>query len=96
MSRSFKKNPIAKDIGFAQAGKTYANRRVRRNDDSAASRGMYKKIYNSWAIHDYISYCSKEQAIAQYRKRENEEYFRKYFPTLESFLECWEKGYRRK
>lgn len=68
MSRSCKKTPIIKDN---RRGRRYfkrlANKRVRR-ESILVSGNYYKKVYNSWDIYDYVSYCSKEQYVEMVRK----------------------------
>jgi len=55
MSRSYKKNPIIKDGRSGRTGKKFANKKVRRYKGEIQDRKAYKKLYESWDIHDYIS-----------------------------------------
>jgi len=102
MSRSYKKNPIIKDNGKGKKDmKAIANRAVRRklNDPEyeIADGKAYKKEFESWNIADYVARWTKEEAIAEYDKRcVEEDGFRKEWPTLESWLNFWEKCMRRK
>ena len=97
MSRSFKKTPISKDNEKSSArNKALANRAFRRRNKSTLyQRKTYKKCYDSWEIHDYVSLYTKEQAIEDYFRHQRR-YIRIGYPTLESWLNYWEKCYRRK
>jgi hypothetical protein len=55
MSRSFKKNPVVTDGDSGKVGKRFAKRKVRRYKDTISNGKMYRKIYESWDIHDYTS-----------------------------------------
>lgn len=56
MSRSYKKTPILKYAPRkGKWGKKYANDTVR-NCKDVGNFGSYKKHYESWDIHDCISY----------------------------------------
>lgn len=99
MSRSYRKHPIVKDGGRSKKeDRTLANRIVRRKlnnlDYEIADGKAYKKEFESWNIADYISMWTKEEAIKEY---ERDEYIdKKRFPTLESWLNFWEKCMHRK
>ena len=105
MSRSYKKRPFVKDneAGSKQA-KRLANRNIRRklkNPEFDAGNGNhYKKMTESWEIHDYVQYWPREQAIATYesrmRNREEWEWFFESYPTLGSWLKYWESVAKRK
>lgn len=106
MSRSYKKTPISKfcpkDASFE---KRLANKRVRR-DRSLYKRKAYKKLYNSWEIHDYVERYTKQDAkkyykeiISEYSVKKDSFYLRSFlkkYPTEEVFLMEWDKGFRRK
>ena len=56
MSRSYKKNPCAKDNGDKKALKQIANRTVRRRvkmDEDMPARLQHKKMTESWDITDF-------------------------------------------
>ena len=94
MSRSVKKNPVIKDNGKSKkAQKTHANRIVRRKlkdpEFDIADGKAYKKEFESWNIADYVSRWTKEDAIKLYN--EDRLVDRRKFPTLEKWLEYWEK-----
>lgn len=59
MSRSYKKTPIYQDQPFKKFGKKYANKAVRLylKDNELASGKSYRKVYETWEIRDYKSYC---------------------------------------
>ena len=100
MSRSYKKNPVAKETGDKKSRKQIANRRVRRrikdNEDMPA-RLQHKKMTESWDITDYKTSMTREEAIIWYNESRNKsEKFKKRFPTLEKWLKYWDKCYRRK
>lgn len=101
MSRSYKKNPCAKDNGDKKAMKQIANRTVRRRvkmDEDMPARLQHKKMTESWDITDYKSRMTREEAIQWYNddSKHKSEKFKKRFPTLEKWLKYWDKCYRRK
>lgn len=55
MSRSYKKTPIVKDGHSGKFGKKVANRKVRHYKGTIASGKSYRKIYESWDIHDFVN-----------------------------------------
>ena len=101
MSRSYKKNPVAKDSSD-RTMKRIANRTVRRrvkDDDDMPARIQHKKMTESWMISDYKSRMTREEAIEWYNEkmeRHASERFKKRYPTLEAWLKYWEKCYVRK
>lgn len=104
MSRSYKKNPYVTDhnLHTTKEKKRIANRRVRRrlkNDEDIPARLQHKKMTESWDICDYKWRMTREEAIQWYKYYSNYEassYFKERYPTLEAWLEYWEKCYRRK
>lgn len=101
MSRSYKKTPITKDGHSGKFGKKVANRKVRQYKGDLADGKSYRKIYESWDIHDMIiryplsqlriEQESEEKAIEnngvpEYRKN------RRYYMTEHR----WAKHYKRK
>lgn len=67
MSRSYKKHPVAPDkVGYNS--KRLANRKVRRsvNRGEELLKGKsYRKLYDSWDIHDYIEYGDSFETFYQ-------------------------------
>ncbi|MDO4501397.1 MAG: hypothetical protein Q4B60_09050 [Erysipelotrichaceae bacterium] len=59
MSRSFKHTPIYKykDNSNAKRAANKAVRRYYKGEERLPKGNEYKKIYDSWFINDYISYC---------------------------------------
>ena len=92
MSRSYKRIPICKDNGKGhKEAKRLANKRFRRsNIDAISKSNFYKKYSESYDIADYICYWPKERAINEYQNGFNE-YLKAKYPTLDSFLQYWEK-----
>ena len=105
MSRSYKKTPIIKDNGRSKkVQKRFANRRVRnyiKHNDIGKGK-QYRKLFDSWEIADYVSRWTKEDAIRDYNSVMKgapsyaKDYYLENFPTLESFLEFWERSMRKK
>ena len=105
MSRSYKKNPYVTDHSQGtKSMKRIANRTVRRRlkeDEDMPARLKHKKMTESWDICDYKWRTTREEAIQWYYEMMNRndyrsEYWKKYYPTLESYLNYWEKCHRRK
>lgn len=96
MSRSYKKTPIVKDHDSGKGGKKWANRKVRNYKREIANGKSYRKIFNSWDIHDSIHRYS----FAEFQmKREAEEKTilnggkaRRYVMEEQK----WKKYYKRK
>ena len=102
MSRSYRKNPIVKDNGKSKKEmKSLANRKVRRKlndpDFNMADGKAYKKEFESWDIADFISRWTKEDAINEYESKSKKyRWFKEEWPTLEDYLNYWEKTMHRK
>lgn len=60
VSRSYKHSPWSKDgsPGWRRFAKRLANRTVRKARD-VPNGGAYRKVFQSYDIYDYISYCPK-------------------------------------
>lgn len=69
MSRSFKRTPIVKDHRSGKPGKKFANRKVRRCKEHIANGKAYKKVFNSWDIHDVII----RYTWSQFKRRQESE-----------------------
>lgn len=112
ISRSYKHNPVYTDghAGSTKESKRFANKKVRHTDfDELPRKGNgYKKVFESYDIHDYISYYTKQQWIDHYEKRRKEyengvglycfgvKLQNDETEILEDSLKDWEKSYRRK
>lgn len=116
MSRSYKRIPICKDnnrAGAAKTAKHFANSKVRKYQDediAVHTRSFFKKISDSYDIHDYISYWTKEDAISTLTRKWREEeihqtlqksgssgYYHNHYPTLENCIQrCWYNSCKRK
>lgn len=113
MSRSYKKNPICKDsTKSSKKNKQIANRIVRRryknaqNEIDTNARGSYKKMYESWDIHDYITRWTERDAVESWNEEKThamslsipvEQYgWHKKFGTLENYLKWWKRTYYKK
>ena len=91
MSRSYKKVPIAKDRRCGKDMKKFANKKVRRTNE-LINGGTYKKVFDQWEIHDYVSRWTKEEAIEHYNKNKDKSWFSKRYSSLDDFLN---KVYKR-
>ena len=94
MSRSYKHNPVYTDYcrKTTKIMKRYASHKIRRTLDIPNGKA-YRKFYNSWDIHDYISYWPQECAIDIYNR------FQSLYgdQTLEEYInKVWKKYYFRK
>lgn len=102
MSRSYKKTPIIKDNGKSKKiGKTFAVRKTRHKlknlDYKIADGKAYRKEFESWEIADYTTRWTKEYAIKEYESKSKEyPWFKENWPTLEDYLNYWEKTMHRK
>lgn len=105
MSRSYKKTPICRDCTGCEClqwSKRQANKKVRRTKNIPSGKS-YKKIYETWDIHDY----SFRETLSQYKKNlENElkhcltlyksfnklpDRIKKYY--FDPFFKYWKKYY---
>lgn len=102
MSRSYKKNPIHTDRpNGAKYWKNLANKKVRKSNEEFPKGKKYRRLFNPWEIHDYISYWGKLQALNYF---EHGGFWRKGewipsfdYKTKKEFLnDYWEKYWRRK
>lgn len=103
MSRSYKKNEICTDrSNGAKFWKRISNKKVRKSRDSFQKSSKYKRIYNSYEIHDYISRWSKKQALNDYHysgffyKGEWIPIFKEYKTEKDFLNKYWKKIYYRK
>ena len=95
MSRSYKKNPIYTDRpDGAKYWTRLANKKVRKENIHFLKGKKYKRLFNSWEIHDYISYWDKFQALKDFRRYR---YLKEYYKNEEEFLnKHWKKYQYRK
>jgi len=108
MSRSYKKNPYVTDHKrkVSKAAKRIANHSFRQQvaqDEDIPARTQHKKMTDSWNICDYRWRMTREEAIQWYneqlewqKNKGSLTYFLKRYPTLEAWLQYWEKCYKRK
>lgn len=96
MSRSYKKNPYCTDGSpkTTQESKKFANKKVRNTKD-LPNGGAYKKVFESYDIHDFIDRWTWEEAKALWERGDNQ-YLRNLYPTLKDFYRHWLKCYRSK
>ncbi len=103
MSRSYKKNPWVTDHHrkTTKQSKRLANKTFRRKigrEDDMAARPQHKKYTDSYDICDWKMRMTRREAIDAYLHSNDplNLYLRDRFPTLKSWLNYWEKCYRRK
>ena len=96
MSRSYKKNEICNDgsAGTTKRSKRFANKTVRKSED-VPSGGAYKKVSETWDIHDYSIRWTWEEAVKDWEEGRNS-YLKEKYPTLEEYRQYWEKCCKRK
>lgn len=93
MSRSYKKNPYFTDgsPGTTKEKKKFANKKVRNYDlEGLPQHGGYKKVSESWDIHDYTGRWTWQEAKAEWEREENK-YLKKSYPTLKAYYRYWLK-----
>lgn len=67
MSRSYKKSPVYTDHDRGvKSWKRQANKTIRRYKKEVPKGKGYKKLYNSYSIHDYKCYWTKQDSANQY------------------------------
>lgn len=94
MSRSYKHTPVYSDYARKTTRylKRQASHKIRRTLDIPNGKA-YRKFYNSWFIHDYTQYWTREDAIDHYNK------YKDIYDdqTLENYMHTvWEKYFFRK
>ena len=98
MSRSYKHHPICTDRrNGAKWWKRQANRKVRHHKDVLNGKS-YRKVYDSWEIHDHIIYESRNDAIAWYeRNKDDLGWWLKDVNSLDDYLNrYWAHDFHRK
>ena len=90
MSRSYKKHPYCTDSSpkTTKEKKKFANKKVRNYDD-LPDGAAYKKISESWDIHDYSDRWTWEEAKRAWEDKDS--YYSKHYPTLKDFYRYWLK-----
>ena len=103
MSRSYKKHNFCKDGNHSSKPmKKTANHIVRQrlkdiNYDFPRKSKLYRKIFNSWDINDYVTLCSEEDCRKEYEEQyKTSKWFRDKYPTFEIYYNWWAKIYKRK
>lgn len=103
MSRSYRKTYIINVEDSSKRSKRKANEKVRRylkTNDVALQNSDYKKVYESYDIHDFPIKYTLEDAINDYEQsvKDREEGTIRFntidlnkFPTLDSWLNHWKK-----
>lgn len=86
MSRSYKKTPILKDNWRGRKkDKRLANKKVR-NAKYVANGKQYRKVFNTWDIFDYVSYCTLERYMEI-------DHLRYFDPSDEDMHQAWRRVY---
>lgn len=95
MSRSHKKKPFCTDgsVKTTKHKKKIANRKVR-NTSNIPNGGSYKKVSESWNIHDYITRRTWEQFKNDWETGELSSYYNN--KTIDQIRQYWERYYKRK
>ena len=109
MSRSYKHTPVHKDLNVHNVGKKYANKKCRRTKEGdTSSKAGWKRNYEQYDIHDWVSFWTKEDAIAAWEEEEkdlengigicpNYSYHKIYDNDIDKYLwAVWGKYYHRK
>jgi hypothetical protein len=104
MARSVKKNPVQKYAPVCgKIGKQFANRRVRRFNKDLSSGNAYKKLYETWDIHDCVDRTTLKTHLARWVKygavckvRGWDEKSNFYGANYQEAVNKWKKSYIRK
>ena len=95
MSRSYKKYPCSKDGGPTRVKftKREANKKVRRTDNIPSGKS-YRRVFEPYDIHDYISRWTWEDAKFEYFHPDMYGIvWQEDYPTLKDFYKYWRKYY---
>ena len=102
MSRSYKKSPICTDYSRKNTKdqKRFANRKVRRAMNVPNGKA-YRKYYESWEIHDWISRQTLRETICDYYTSgywDSKGNWNRWYEdeTLKEHMSNWAKYYKRK
>lgn len=96
MSRSYKKSPVITDGHSGRVAKKEANRKVRKYRDVLANGKAYRKVFESYDIHDFIihySYASYKKDVESHQKEYDQGIVS--YPFCETEQE-WRKSFQRK
>lgn len=63
MSRSYKHTPVLKDLHRDIRWRKRAASKAVRRYLGLTNGKMYRKVYNSWDIHDYVCYIKERDGI---------------------------------
>jgi hypothetical protein len=100
MSRSYKKVPVVKIAPKDGTDeKKFANRKVRRCKEVIADGKAYRKLFQSWDIHDYVCRYTYEDYRCHYEKQVKmyQTGALSYDPDRYAHSYCdWYKSYKRK
>ena len=89
MAKSYKKFPIVKQ---EKVDKKIWNKRLRRQKfDYSLCGSQYKKVFQNWDTWQYR--WTKEDAIKEYHKYQH---IQRMYPTLEEWINYWERLCHRK
>ena len=98
MSRSYKRNPVCTDgkPHSTQESKKFANKRVRNTDfDDLPRKGKgYKKVYESYDIHDWRNRWTEEEAKKDWERSRKRHYW--FNKTFKEYMNYWAKCCKRK
>ena len=87
MSRSYKRNPVYKPPA-KKCNKRAASKMVRKCNTMLVQKGnAYRKLFESWDIHDYRMWLSLENYLEDWQL---------YFHSKDAAIQQWKKYYRRK
>ncbi len=99
MSRSYKKHPVCTDghPHSTQESKKFANKKVRNTDFAELPlKGKgYRKVFESYDIHDWKNRMTREEWIEAYYKGNRFRRPADYY-TLEEWIKEWDKDFKRK
>ena len=103
MARSFKKHPVLKYAPVrGRIGKCFANRKVRRNKGGISSGNAYRKLYETWDIHDVVDRTTINEHLERWGRWiyrcENlcSDWENPYGGTIQKAINRWKKTYFRK
>jgi hypothetical protein len=93
MSKSYKKYPVVRQEKINKTDKKINNRKIRHQRiDYSLKGGMYQKLM----VGDWHYIWTKQDAIKKYNSCQDNKFFIKQFPTLEDYIDFWEKCCVRK
>lgn len=62
MGKSFKQTPVFKYAGYGRAGKKRANKRGGQTNEPLGRGKRYRKLYQTWYIHDVVTRWTRSEA----------------------------------